>query len=208
VGLIARTTYDLVREFHFRDIKRSSQPMVAVSGIFKPQLICTEVARTLLNEDELVSVLRHEQVHVDRRDNLRELLSKFAAHLRPPLQDFHDIRRMRRRLTECAADAAAACDEMTALNLASALVRLARNMPRDNSEEHFCVSTVVPDASSSAVADRVERLLHFSDLHRTDRSRWVVLGFLTISLALLLALASRTDVQSVCYQIFERLVSL
>jgi len=207
-GVITRTIFNLVNDLRTMSFKRTSQPMVAVQGIFKPQLICTDSARALLNEEELDSVLRHEQAHVERRDNLRELLAKFSSHLRPQLQDFHDMRHMRMRLTECAADAAAASDELTALNLASALVRLARNMPSSVADDHFCVSTVVPDASTSVVADRVERLLHFSDLHKTDCSRWAVLAFLTFGLVFLLTLASRTEVQSVCYQTFERLVSL
>jgi len=131
--------------------------------------------------------------------------------LRPKFGAFAEMRAMRLRLTECAADEAAARDEASALNLASALVRLTRSIAANGNSagcRHFAVSMLVPDASDSAIAERVDRLLHFdARTQRSTSSRWAA-GTLILLVVMLLVVASSTEVQSLCYHAFERLVAL
>ena len=128
-------------------------PIVAVIGWWRPRLI---VARRVLSEcpeRELHAMIAHERAHVAARDNLRRLLMAIGPRLAS--------RRAQRRLETAWADATeAAADERAsrtgegrALDLADALVRLARIGLRD---------TALPASAfytGGSVEPRVRRLL-------------------------------------------------
>ncbi len=64
----------------------SAEPLAACVGIFKPQIIITRGLLESLNSDELRIVLAHEQAHVTRLDNLRNLLVHWATLFWPVRQ--------------------------------------------------------------------------------------------------------------------------
>ena len=208
VFAIGRTFYRLGRDLHHKFSTHGYQPLVAVHGILRSRLVCSDKAREVLTDEELDSVLRHENAHVVRHDNLRELMARFAAYLRPSFKFFDEIVQMRRRFTEYAADSEAVNDENAALNLAAALVHLARHVPTNIDTASFCISSAIPDASVSVIAARVERLLHFNPRAHSPRTQVLAASFLVLTLFLLIAIASQTAVQTVCYRTFERVVSL
>jgi Zn-dependent protease with chaperone function len=127
----------------------SAKPAIFVAGIWRSRLMISESARQLLNEEQLAAAIRHESAHVDSRDNVKQLVLRFSAF--PFLAS---LDRTWLHAAEMAADDAAATDEQSALDLASALTAVART------------SMVVPKLGMSLVpeahaplAARIERLL-------------------------------------------------
>jgi len=205
---LCRTLFTAVKDVSRGSPDFHSRPMVAVLGFFKPRLICNDKARLLLSEEEMKSVLLHEQEHIARHDNMRQLLTRLASGLRPSFHAFDEIHEMRQRLTECAADAAAAQDEKTALNLASALVRMARNTPSNAGHDHCCLSMAVPDSDVSVISERVQRLLQHGKLQCNRGARKSLITLCFASLFVLISIAFNPHVQACCYKAFEIFISI
>jgi Zn-dependent protease with chaperone function len=98
-------------------------PVVAVAGLFRPQLFVDRRVLRSCSPGELEAIAAHERAHVVGRDNLRRLLigacegptSAIAAEWR--------------RAAEHLADRRAADSPRRAVDLASALVKIARLAP-------------------------------------------------------------------------------
>jgi beta-lactamase regulating signal transducer with metallopeptidase domain len=156
--------------------ENSVKPAVFITGILRSRLIVSSSARVLLNERELAAAVRHESAHAQRRDNLKQLLLRFCAF---PLLSSMD--RAWLRSAEIAADDAAVCDEQSALDLASALTRIARN------------TVAVPELGMSLVPEmdaplktRIERLLSWKPTEGKRRHplRWISVSVIALALAL------------------------
>ncbi|HET7617556.1 MAG TPA: M48 family metalloprotease, partial [Vicinamibacterales bacterium] len=128
-------------------------PVVAVIGCWRPRLIVARRVLAECPERELRAMIAHERAHVSAHDNLRRLLMTICPRL--------VSRRAQQRLeiawtdaTEAAADERAShTGEGRALDLADALVRLARIGLRD---------TALPASAfytGGSVEPRVRRLL-------------------------------------------------
>lgn len=107
-----------------------SFPVMAVIGTFRPQLFVSNAVLDALADDELAAAVAHEQAHVDTADNLRRVLMRSA-------RDVFGFSSLSRRIDRLWADAAeTAADESVArlgrnaaLSLASALLKIARQIP-------------------------------------------------------------------------------
>ena len=127
-------------------------PVVAVSGLFRPRLFVDRRVLASCSGDELDAIAAHERAHVLWRDNLRRLLigacdgptSVTAAAWR--------------EAAERAADTAAADSPRRAIDLASALVKLARVAPA-RTLECTALSTIHDGGS---LETRVRRLVSFT----------------------------------------------
>lgn len=163
----------------------SGFPVVAVTGILRPRLLIDRRVLRACSPAELAAIGAHERAHARRRDNLRRLLvgacagagSREAAAWR--------------RAAELAADERAADSPARAVDLASALVRVARLSPAP-SFETTALSTIHDGGSLDL---RVQRLLACDGLP-VARPR---LGgtFVLVSLACSLALGWRPLFSSV-----------
>ena len=102
-------------------------PIVAVVGLRHPRLI---VARSVLDgctPEELQAVVAHEYGHIRRRDNFKRVLLAIAPDILSWLPVSGRVFEEWRNAAEQAADEdAARQDEHSRLNLASALVKVAR----------------------------------------------------------------------------------
>jgi hypothetical protein len=132
---------------------RASQaaPLLAVAGLCRPKLLVSSCAERVLDPDELEVALRHELAHVRRRDNLKKLALRACP--------FPLLRGLEREWLEAAernADDEAVNDEPSALNLASALIKVSRLSPRVPGPE---LALDLVAGHPGAVAARVERLL-------------------------------------------------
>lgn len=138
-----------------------SAPLLAVAGLCRPKLLVSGGARRLLDPGEFDVAIRHELAHVRRRDNLKKLLLRACAF--PFLAD---LERAWLEAAEINADDLAVRDERSALDLASALLKVSRLFPRTPS-----VALVMDLVSGSpgAVAARVERLLAWTPRRRPQR---------------------------------------
>ena len=138
-------------------------PLLCVAGIRRPQLLISHAASELLNESELRVAIRHELAHVRSRDNWKKLALRFC---RFPL--LSGLERRWLQAAELAADDAAASDQQSALELASALLKMAR------SQSHVAIPafamSLAPERDA-ALRARVERLLSWQP-QAPERSRW------------------------------------
>ena len=139
-------------EFGTATIKvAAASPLLLVAGVCKPTLLVSEQTHEILNPDELQVAIRHEMAHVRVRDNLKKLVLRFCRF--PWLES---LERSWMRRAELEADEIAVTNESAAVDLASALVKLASQLPHAQVPE--IAMSLVRD-SDDALRARVERLL-------------------------------------------------
>lgn len=108
-------------------IMDARQPFLALLGVFRSRVVISSPAVRALSAGQLNAALRHEDAHRVSRDNLKRLVMLLSPHLLPGLHGFDAIERGWARYSEWAADdVAAAGDAHRSLDLAAALVRIAR----------------------------------------------------------------------------------
>lgn len=100
---------------------RGASPALTAAGIRKPQILVSEQARRMLTRAELRIVLRHEIAHIRRRDNLKKLV-----FLLLPFPGMVQLERAWLDASEMAADATAVRGSSSAVDLASALLKVSR----------------------------------------------------------------------------------
>jgi Zn-dependent protease with chaperone function len=109
-----------------------SFPVIAVIGVLRPRLFVASQVFDALTPEELAAALAHERGHVEGRDNLKRALLQAGedALLHAPLG--RSLRRAWQRESEMAADefAATAGPAAAALDLASAIVKISKIIPR------------------------------------------------------------------------------
>ena len=130
-------------------------PVLAMAGVFRPQLLISRRVMRGLSAEQREAALRHEHAHRLSSDNLKRLLILLAPDAVPFLGTFGRLERAWSRFTEWAADdQATEGDPQRALSLASALVRVAK-MGRPATTYLSC-SLV---GGSQGLSERVDRLL-------------------------------------------------
>src|SRR6267142_3061524 len=182
---------------------REDKPFIAVLGCVRQTVVVTQATRALLSEQELGAVLRHESVHVIRRDNFRLLAARLGAMLSLNPRCWGEMESTRKRISEFVADSTASVDEASALDLAQALVKIARHFP--SADYRFASSLV---AGGSGIQERVLRLFRkrSSQGGITPAHLFAAIGVAVLTGVLTAAL--QHDLQYACYQVLEKLVSL
>jgi hypothetical protein len=135
-------------------------PPLTAAGVFRARVWLSSVAEQVLTASELHSALRHELVHVCRRDNLRKLFLRFAA-----FPGMAKLESAWREATEMAADDGAVSSAVEALDLAAAVIKLSRLNPLVSLPGELATSLVHSPAES--VNARVSRLLAWSENRET-----------------------------------------
>jgi Zn-dependent protease with chaperone function len=98
-------------------------PPLLLAGVRRHRLLVSESALSLLSPDELKTAVRHEIAHMRSQDNLKKLAVRFAWF---PLMG--ELEKAWRQTAELAADDAAVSNATEALDLAAALIKLARQV--------------------------------------------------------------------------------
>ena len=107
-----------------------SFPIIAVVGTARPRLFIAERVLESLTEDELIAAIAHEGGHLAARDNLKRVLMRACRDMLAIVPCGRSIDRAWAENAEAAADEhAAERGSAVALNLASALVEIARMVP-------------------------------------------------------------------------------
>jgi Zn-dependent protease with chaperone function len=202
IAIFCRSLWVLWHELNCKPDVPPNIPFVAVLGCVRPMVLVTDAARILLNQEELAAVLRHERTHISRRDNVRLLVSRLVALLTLDLKPWREMEEVRSRTAEFVADESAARDEAGAVDLAQALLKMARS---PFASYRFASSFA---SAKSVVEQRVLRLLNNPRSSRKSVTQWSIPLALGTLLCLGLLLALRHDVQYFCYQSLEKLVSL
>jgi Peptidase family M48 len=138
-------------------------PIVAVVGTFRPRLFIAEQVLETLNEEELAAAIAHEYGHMAAKDNLKRsmLRTSRAALLMIPCG--RSLDRAWGEASEAAADEhAAEKSSAVALNLASALVRVARMIPAEPRPVMPSSTFLVGGEETRGVKARVSRLVELS----------------------------------------------
>jgi beta-lactamase regulating signal transducer with metallopeptidase domain len=156
-------------------------PPLTAAGIFRPSVWLSGAAEFVLSEKELRTALRHEAVHVRRRDNLRKLLLR--------LLEFPGMAAMEnawREASEMAADDAAVSSAAEALDLASAVLTLSRLAPLQPPEE---LTTALVHSPAESVNARVERLIAWPERQQAPGEKPSLVYALCAGLAVTATLA-------------------
>lgn len=141
-----------------------SFPIIAVVGAFRPRLFIADHVFESLSGEELAAAIAHEYGHLAAHDNFKRAVMRVsrAALLLIPCGRFLD--RAWSEASESAADEhAAQQSSFVALNLASALVRIARMIPKGQRPViPAAVSAFLGGDDSPGVKVRVRRLVELA----------------------------------------------
>jgi Zn-dependent protease with chaperone function len=134
-----------------RRIVPEGRALLLVTGFWRPRFLVSNAAKEMLRPQQLEAALRHEAAHARHRDNLKQLVLRFCAF--PGLAA---LDRAWLRAAEVAADDAASQDAVSAVELASALVAVARV-----AQPTPTLSMSLVPETDAPLARRVERLLNW-----------------------------------------------
>ena len=134
-------------------------PVIAVVGMFRPRLFIAERVIESLSQDEMVAAIAHEYGHLAARDNLKRSLLRVCRDALMIVPCGRSIDRAWSENAEAAADEHAADrGSAVALNLASALIEIARMVPAGVRPSMPAGAFILGD-ETDGVMGRVNRLL-------------------------------------------------
>jgi len=188
-------------------------PIIAVVGTLRPRLFIAEEVRKSLTEDELAAAIAHERGHLVARDNSKRVLLRGCRDLLTIVPSGRSLDRAWSESVECAADEhAAQVSSEVALNLASALVRIARMVPVGVRTE-LPLATFLVGEETRGIKGRVRRLLEIASQERTaiDNtriSRIAPVMFLALFISAFALVASNSQMLRGVHSLVEQVVAL
>ncbi len=176
-------------------LSQSVTPLMLV-GIRAPRVLISESACRLLSDDELRAAVRHETAHSLSRDNLKKAILNCL-----PFPGMASVDEAWREASELSADDAAVSTRVEALDLAAALIKLARQFP----------CQAVPDLATGlvntagSVTTRVERLMAWQKSSAPRAFHWRYVA--TVSFIVLFGLMAKLGPALILvHSLTERLV--
>jgi Zn-dependent protease with chaperone function len=110
---------------------RHSFPIIAVVGALRPRLFIADQVLESLSEEELAAAIAHEYGHLAAHDNFKRSVMRISRAALLLIPCGRSLDRAWIEASESAADEhAAQRSSLVALNLASALVRIAKMIPK------------------------------------------------------------------------------
>jgi Zn-dependent protease with chaperone function len=171
---------------------RHNFPVVAVVGVLRPRLFVADAVFEILSDEELAAAVAHELGHVRGRDNFKRALMRACRDVLIFKPRSLDLDRHWARASEAAADEhAAGQGGAAALDLASALVKIARHAPA-GARPAMPAGAYMLDHSAGDLDGRVRSLIQLAEApcgrHRavvwSRRLEWVgLLGLLVLAVA-------------------------
>ena len=161
----------------------SPAPLLALAGVARPAVVISRAMMQALESDQLAAALAHEAEHRRSRDNFKRLVMLALPEILPGVRAFAALERAWVRISEWAADeAAAAGDPRKRLALADALVRTARlgGAPRPAGP----LSTTLLD-DPAELQMRIARLLDEPACPVAGPKCWTTLALAAVALALI-----------------------
>ena len=141
----------------------NSFPIIAVVGTVRPRLFIAEHVLEILNEEELTAAIAHEGGHLSAHDNFKRSLLRACRDVLMIVPCGRSLDRAWAEAAECAADEHAAQQNAeTALNLASALVKIAKMVPVGARASVPMAAFLVGVEETRGVKARVRRLLEIA----------------------------------------------
>lgn len=141
----------------------NSFPILAVVGTLRPRLFIARGVLQTLNRDELTAAIAHESGHLWAHDNFKRSLLRVCGDMLMIVPCGRSLDRAWAETAECAADERAAQQGTeTALNLASALVKVAKLVPVGARAAVPMAAFLVGVGETRGVKARVRRLLEIA----------------------------------------------
>ena len=159
----------------------AAAPPLTAAGILRPSVWLSGAAEFVLTERELQTALRHEVVHVRRRDNLRKLVLRFVA-----FPGMAKLESAWREASEMAADDAAVSSATEALDLAAAVIKLSRLAPLEAPAE---LTTALVHSPAECVNARVERLIAWGERRQPADAAYSLASAVCAAVAVMATLA-------------------
>ena len=187
---------------------RHSFPVFAVVGIRRPKIYISEQVLNKLHNDEIDAVLKHELGHIAGWDNFKSLAMKMCGDILVVPIGRHLERSWSETAESAADDYAVNCgNRSTALNLASALIKIARLIPSEPIPVLPSISYVV--ASDESLAVRVRRLLILADREGPlpDPTREYLFPFVLLAAEILVILATDANLLQGVHNLSERILA-
>ena len=145
-------------------------PIIAVVGTIKPRLFVAEHVLQTLSEEEMKAAIAHECGHLAARDNLKRSLLRACRDALMFVPYGRSVDRAWAETAESAADEYAAQQSAgTALNLASALIEIARMIPA-GARPTMPVGAFLLGDETNGVQARVSRLINLATTRPEDRN--------------------------------------
>ena len=191
-------------------------PIIAVVGAFRPRLFIAKHVLESLSEEELAAAIAHEYGHLAARDNFKRSVMRVSRAALLLIPCGRSLDRSWSEASESAADEhAAQQSSFVALNLASALVRVARMIPKGNRQViPASVSAFLAGEDSPGVKVRVKRLVELAAadprLLASNASivRFVPWFVLALTVVISVTIESRPQVLAAVHQFVEHVVAV
>lgn len=190
-----------------------SFPIIAVVGTFRPRLFIADHVLSSLSKEELAAAIAHEYGHMAANDNLKRSMLRASRAALLIIPCGRSLDRAWGEASESAADEhAAQQSSAVALNLASALVRIARLIPAEERQVMPSSAYLVGGEETRGVKARVRRLV---ELASTDprllvssaalfrSGPWIAL---VLIVAVGLTIESRPQVLAIVHSFIEHVV--
>ena len=145
-------------------VLQHSFPIIAVVGAIRPRLFIADHVLESLSTEELAAAVAHECGHLAARDNFKRSVMRVSRAALLLIPCGRSLDRAWSEASESAADEhAAQQSSLVALNLASALVRIARMIPNGKRQViPAAVSAFLSGDDSPGVKVRVRRLVELA----------------------------------------------
>ncbi|MDX6694400.1 MAG: hypothetical protein QOF02_2003 [Blastocatellia bacterium] len=189
-------------------------PVIAIVGAFKPRLFIASQIFDTLTADEIAAAVAHEGGHLATHDNLKRACLRACRDALTIVPCGRSLDRAWAEAAEAAADEyAARGGASVALDLASALVKIARIVPPQAKPTMPAIAFLVGE-DASGVSWRVRRLTQLASpgsafaaprINASMLTLW--LGFSAFLLALAL-IATHPNTLWVMHRAIERIVSI
>lgn len=141
-------------------------PIIAIVGTLRPQLFIAGDVLSALTTDEMAAAIAHECGHLAARDNLKRTLLRLCRDSLFLVPFGRAVDRLWAETAESAADEFAARQSpAAALNLASALVRIAKMVPAGARADVPLGAYLVGAEETQGVKSRIRRLIEISSNH-------------------------------------------
>jgi len=193
-----------------------SFPIIAVVGAFRPRLFIANHVLESLSEEELAAAIAHEYGHLVAGDNFKRSVMRVSRAALLLIPCGRSLDRSWSEASESAADEyAAQQSSFVALNLASALVRIARMIPKGQRQViPASVSAFLAGEDSPGVKGRVRRLVELATAdpsHLVSNAsvvRFVPWLVLTLTVVISVTIESRPQVLATVHEFVEHVVAV
>ena len=174
-----------------------SFPVIAIVGVLRPRLFIANKVLSSLTPSELLAAIEHETGHVVAYDNLKRGLMRACRDVLVVVPCGRGLDRAWLEASEAAADEfAAGRGSKTALDLASALVKIARLVPAGMRPAMPAGAFLIETADSGGVKSRVHRLMQLANTGHDPKANGIVFKipmWIPITLTIFVVAVSSTE---------------